>query len=88
MISCEILSHVKCHIRSHNFTCFHMTSHEITCVNSCGFFVREQVHHLEVAVRLSVVKNVGLDTGLQVSGEREKNLKKKIISYKWYCVIF
>ncbi len=41
------------------------------------------MHHLEVAVRLSVVMNVGLDTGLQVRGEREKNLEKKIITYKW-----
>jgi hypothetical protein len=40
VISCEIVSHVKFHIRSHNFTCYHMISHEITCVNSCGFFVR------------------------------------------------
>jgi hypothetical protein len=40
VISCEIFSHVKFHIRSHNFTCYHMISHEITCVNSCGFFVR------------------------------------------------
>ena len=41
VISCEIFSHVKFHIRSHNFTCYHMISHEITRVNSCGFFVRD-----------------------------------------------
>jgi hypothetical protein len=54
VISCEIFSHVTFHIRSHNFTCYHMISHEITRVNSCGFFVRGHfpICHVSPAQRI------------------------------------